>query len=271
MALWDFSDTTTALWIDGSDASTLYDSVTGGNLVSPNGAVARAEDKSGNGRHATQATLAAMPTRLSNQQGGLSALGFDGGDMLISDDWYSEDISCFVVARKPNIAEQRFVSKFDGGTGNREYLFYATAAQSFLKNAVGNSGAENQVVTGATIGLDWCVLGWVKNGTAASLSFSGTVSSGTFANATVFDGSELWRIGGQRDLQSFFIGQIGEVVLVAGAVSTAIRQKAEGRLHWKWGLQANLPADHPYKNAAPTIGGGIIPILRQHYAAQGAR
>jgi hypothetical protein len=35
-------------------------------------------------------------------------------------------------------------------------------------------------------------------------------------------------------------------------LSTTDRQKLEGYLAHKWGLAANLPADHPYKSAAPT-------------------
>jgi hypothetical protein len=44
------------LYIDFSDASTLYDATSGGSLVAPDGAIARAEDKSGNNFHATQST-----------------------------------------------------------------------------------------------------------------------------------------------------------------------------------------------------------------------
>ena len=30
----------------------------------------------------------------------------------------------------------------------------------------------------------------------------------------------------------------------------------EGYLHWKWGLQDDLPIDHPYKNSAPVLSAG---------------
>jgi hypothetical protein len=41
-----------ALWLDASDTSTLFD--VSGNVVAPDGAIARWEDKSGNGRHAVK-------------------------------------------------------------------------------------------------------------------------------------------------------------------------------------------------------------------------
>jgi hypothetical protein len=47
-------------------------------------------------------------------------------------------------------------------------------------------------------------------------------------------------------------GVIGEIIMVQ-TTDTTTRQKIEGYLAWKWGLQANLPNDHPYKNAAPTV------------------
>jgi hypothetical protein len=49
-----------------------------------------------------------------------------------------------------------------------------------------------------------------------------------------------------------FIGNIYDVIMYNTALSTLQRQQIEGYLAWKWGLQANLPADHPYKSAAPT-------------------
>jgi hypothetical protein len=75
-------------------------------------------------------------------------------------------------------------------------------------------------------------------------------------------------IGSAVNASQGFLGDIAEFVIVH---SIADRQKLEGYMLWDRGLESLLPADHPYKNAAPTIGGGIIPILRQHYAAQGAR
>ena len=46
------------------------------------------------------------------------------------------------------------------------------------------------------------------------------------------------------------------------------RQQLEGYLAWKWGLEANLPVDHPYKNAAPT-NGISIPVVMHHRRMMG--
>jgi hypothetical protein len=52
-------------------------------------------------------------------------------------------------------------------------------------------------------------------------------------------------------------GRFGELLLFNGdcGVSNDVylyRQQTEGYLAWKWGLQGNLPSDHPYKNNPPT-------------------
>ena len=52
-------------------------------------------------------------------------------------------------------------------------------------------------------------------------------------------------------------GRFGELLLFNGdcGISNDIylyRQQTEGYLAWKWGLQGNLPSNHPYKNNPPT-------------------
>lgn len=73
-----------ALWLDASDSSTLYDSVTGGSLVAAGGSIARWEDKSGNGRHATQSTSGSRPTRQTGVQNGKDVIRFDGLDDFLT-------------------------------------------------------------------------------------------------------------------------------------------------------------------------------------------
>jgi hypothetical protein len=46
---------------------------------------------------------------------------------------------------------------------------------------------------------------------------------------------------------------IGHVVVATGPITLSQRQQIQGILAWKWGTQANLPANHPYKSAAPTV------------------
>lgn len=48
---------------------------------------------------------------------------------------------------------------------------------------------------------------------------------------------------------------LGEIIVFQQELSVSDRQKIEGYLAWKWGLQANLPSAHPYKSSAPAVTG----------------
>ena len=49
----------------------------------------------------------------------------------------------------------------------------------------------------------------------------------------------------------FFDGRIAEAIYTAQKESTADRERVEGYLAHKYGLQANLPATHPYRTSRP--------------------
>lgn len=63
---------------------TLFDATSGGSPVAPGGAIARAEDVSGNGNHATQSSSGARPTRQVAARNGLDAARFDGSDDFLT-------------------------------------------------------------------------------------------------------------------------------------------------------------------------------------------
>lgn len=82
---------------------TLYDATSGGSLVASGGSIARAEDVSGNGNHATQGTSGDRPVRQVNAQNGLDAARFDGssdylnaGDVADMRDKPVEAYACFI-------------------------------------------------------------------------------------------------------------------------------------------------------------------------------
>lgn len=77
---WSPADIATQIWLDASDATTLYDATSGGSLVAADGSIARWEDKSGHERHFTQATSASRPVRKTSVQNSLDIVRFDGSD-----------------------------------------------------------------------------------------------------------------------------------------------------------------------------------------------
>lgn len=79
-------------------------------------------------------------------------------------------------------------------------------------------------------------------------AFNGTDSFTTTSNT--FGTTGAGYIGRNTTGQNFD-GYIAEVVAFSSFLTTDERQKVEGYLAHKWGLAANLAADHPYKAAPP--------------------
>lgn len=88
------------LWLDATDATTLYDSTSGGSLSTAGGTCDRWEDKSGNGRHAVRAGTADL-TRETGQINGLDAVNFAGSGYMTLPNFLSGSAGAlFWVARQ---------------------------------------------------------------------------------------------------------------------------------------------------------------------------
>jgi hypothetical protein len=308
MALWTPARIAPSLWIDFSDAATLFDAESGGNAVTNGVGIARAEDKSGNGRHFTQATAGARPTWTSGVQNSLGIARFDGGDRLTSIS--ANSIWNFLH----NATATIFVINKNGTSAN------PVAAYGWL----GNNGAsgtdpgwfasydDRAIVAGLTDAL-LCGCAGVGSGAYSTLNAAGNqvvsqfrnvftpnafgvstlrsdpanataanrlklaVNGGTLvgnnersAGVSSSDGTFALEIGTTGNAVRPMVGDYSELLIFNSLLSTTDQQLVEGYAAWKWGTQGLLPANHPYKNAAPEAG-SIIPILRQHYAAMGAR
>jgi hypothetical protein len=61
--------------------------------------------------------------------------------------------------------------------------------------------------------------------------------------------------GGVPPMAGYYLtGNVAEILAYKSSDMTSLnREKVEGYLAWKWGIQGNLPSNHTYKNAAPTI------------------
>jgi hypothetical protein len=86
---------------------------------------------------------------------------------------------------------------------------------------------------------------------------SGGSSGGTSPLYSTTTNTVAWNTGsvylGYSPVQPTYQldGWIAEIYFTNTKQSTADRQKQEGYLAWKWGLQGNLDSSHPYKSAPP--------------------
>ena len=54
-------------------------------------------------------------------------------------------------------------------------------------------------------------------------------------------------------VQNMFNGYMTEVIMYQGQLTTSDRQKVEGYMAHKFGVQTNLPLNHPYRRIQPTV------------------
>ena len=267
MALWTPSQISTALWLDAADASTLYDATSGGSLVAADGTVARWQDKSGNARHATQATSINRPLRKTSVQNSLDGILFDGtnDDLTGTINLNTRDCSVFCVFLRTNAAGRTEIvvsSGDDTTTGDGSTIIprwtdnncYSSAGYLANRPVISSSIGTSATLLAVTGGLNQTVY---KDGSAF-----GSPGSNQSATAVTRTKSYIGSGRGVSSLNRYFAGHICETIWVDSVVDSTTRQQIEGYLAWKWGIQANLPSGHLYKNAAPTAPGYKYPSLR---------
>ena len=241
-----------ALWLDASDTSTIT-SATG---------VSEWRDKSGNGRHFGQTTANRQPAYVVSGINGLGSLSYDGVNDVIeraSGSWGFEYPMTHFIVFRPISYNQPYNTLFEfytdatgmnAGWGsliknNARSAVYMTSTGG-QPNYDGNGSltypVNNNYIFSSTVG-DSSIQSW-GNGIADG-AFTSTWTSRTNR------GSLNFQIGATTHFNRFPTQQIGEVIILSSTASQATRQLVEGYLAWKWGIQASLPAGHPYKNRAP--------------------
>ena len=263
--LWTPEEITTTAWFDAMDTDTIDDS------GAPDYLVSQWDDKSGNAKHAVQATGANQPALNATGFGaGLPTLTFDGvgypdfdqlvtpGDTFAS----SAEVGIFLVFKSLDTAWLQDIIAFAGiGSANRGigFQFNPHTAANTIESFVW--GTSYFTVTHTLGTAD--IAGWTRPSVGSaytSLHLNGTTTVDTTLKSLTLDypgsynhlylgGYSIWGAN----------AEIAEVVALSTEPSTADRQSLEGYLAWKWDgysagtLVGKLPVDHPYKSAAPTL------------------
>jgi hypothetical protein len=258
--LWTPAQVLPSLWLDGADLSTL--SVSGSSVT-------EWRDKSGNARHAATTVRNPGITRVND----LNVINFtasgatklDTPDFNIAPD--RQFCSFAVVSGAGLLGGSTFRRIFVTKGVNPDTLSAgATYAQGYLGSGVnagtalqiaGGTGVSAPIVTGLGTGPQLLTGAFGTAGLAAnenSISANGgarsvlTGQTGALSTTGIRVGSDVGTGGG-----SAWNGWIGELIMTL-ALSFPQVQAIEGYLAWKWGIVANLPAAHPFKNCPPLIG-----------------
>jgi hypothetical protein len=225
-----------ALWLDASDASTLFQSNGGAAASADNDPVGYWKDKSGNGKHLSQSDPTMKPLLKTSVQNSRNVVRFDGSNdyigILSATGLYVDDISsmaAFVVARS-SVYEQSYKKFFSYGANNNYSLgTYTTTKRMYSDPGVvaSSTALTNGVAVQATLAFAASSVTIYKDGVsdgtgtrAANTNYTGDFYLGATTNAPIRD---------------FLTGDICEFILFIGAISTAQRQAVESYLKLKWG------------------------------------
>lgn len=240
-----------ALWLDAEDTTT----------ITLNGSsVSQWNDKSGNGRNVTQGTAANQPTYQAAGLNSKPTLSFDGtNDFLLGTSNIglsgNPSFSLFTVQTGVAASSQVWVASgqniagkgvhwMSGSTGTVAWLGFDGFTQTATVTLSPSSATPfiASLLRTGTLGTDYSIF---QNGNNL------TVTSAN--NNTVNLTDTPINIGRYVSNSNFANMKFSETVLVYGAINTSDRQKMEGYLAWKWGLNSSLPSNHPYKSLPPTV------------------
>jgi len=95
----------------------------------------------------------------------------------------------------------------------------------------------------------------IQSGTIRSNAMLCSVNgySGSAATSTQSQTSTTFTIGSSSSTGSGYKinGEVAEILVYVGTISTSQQQQIEGYLAWKWGLQGSLNPSHPYATVNP--------------------
>ena len=241
---WSAQYTSTLLWLDASDTSTITES---------GGAVSQWADKSENDNHVSQGTGSAQPSTGIRTVNALNVIDFDGDDYL--------EKTSFPVPSSGNMAIFA-VADIDDISIEHDAIFSMDATNDFQFDAANNSqfnGAIDQDGIGTDVGLTG---GPFESLSIYNVNFDNTGSGvyNAFIDGTQravdtsytnnLDVSQSLKIMSNRSGANPIDGAFAECVIIEDCTSET-RQQIEGYLAWKWGIESSLPTTHTYKSQKP--------------------
>lgn len=239
--VWNPSMISASLWLDAADTST---------VTTVSGAVSQWNDKSGNARHATQSTAGNRPAYTNAGLNSKNVLTFTAASshFLNIPTISLTDNNTFVASvYQRTSAGVKSIDIGDAGTPGdyANYWFDDNILYSLLRGTGSQFGTHGSAST-ATGGFINVV---ARNNTGTQAWRNGS-ALGTRQQSGATENRQFTVVG--RVSSVYHTGYIAEIIVGRFDISDTDRQKIEGYLAHKWGLEASLPAGHPYKTTGPT-------------------
>ncbi len=256
-AYWTPSNATVEVrcWLDCADTA---------RVTVASGRVSAFADKSGFSNNAAQATVNYRPAWGTNGPGNEYAMTFDGSNdrLEIADhaslQFSTSNFAVWVVGTFASssvwcevISKDYFGFEIFSADGTTNW---SSRIASYMGGAV--AATQQAWKLNGYVTNQWGLLSLQRQGA----SHQQVYVDGVAGEKSATNLSSVSRVGKDINIGKRtgatpgdpFKGSIAEVVVTFGSFAEGEREKFEGYLAHKWGLEANLPAEHPYKEAWPT-------------------
>ena len=238
-----------SLWLDASDANTLYDATVGGSLVAANGAIARWEDKSGNARHATQSTGVSQPLRKTAIQNGKDVVRFDGANDKMATSAFNKAaaLSVFIVTKandwNPSAYKTLISQGYAADPNTSGMIIYGSAVASvdwftngYMTVGSGYNIGQNPRAHGAAAaGSDFRLMTTQLSNTIARVFINGSDVSTVETTGNCVIQNEALYISDDT-FGNVWDGDISEILVYPTALGTDDRTAVEAYLNAKYAI-----------------------------------
>jgi hypothetical protein len=243
--LWTPADLPNILsWNDASDLGTLKQNSDGTGSMADGERVGYWESKVGSVLYTTAA--AARPF-YTNGYVSFSAASY----YLAANSSYLGASTNFTIAAVV-LADANGKYPFASYTGNKALYLHTGTTSWRIRNR--DAGAQTKQADASTTYNTQTMVAARAWGTRVAVSVDGGVETGAtnvlYDTSTVFDDATT-NLGLGPGV-NFSNGRMWEIIIVGDNTSSDDIDRIYGYFAHKWGLTANLPEAHPYKNAAPT-------------------
>jgi len=235
------------LWFDGRDPAG------NGNQPADGSNITVWNDKSGKGYN-TNAITGAPTYSVKN------GVVFDGNSYFTlpndSIPFGDSSYSIYVIAMTGYDTQNRYGSIIGGGVaGSNQNLRIMTTMNPGA--AIYTSWWGNDIAKGTTTkNVPFLYNTFYDSGATQTIYFNGAqVHTGKPSARNQPNGPNYIGFNAANEKM---LGTISEILVFNTSHTDTQRQIIEGYLSWKWGLQSNLPDNHPFKSAAPS-GSVVFP------------
>ena len=234
-----------ALWLDGADTTSIQ---TSGSSVT------QWNDKSGNGYAAVKASFSGGTITLSSQNR-LTTVDVGANVMTIASfPWTTWNTMFFVIS-----TDTWIYSAGTSGSGYQGYTFTGNWLL-FVTSAGGNGYLDSvypldtQIISVLGLTNQYCIfaIGYGGGTQVSNYTINGTLRYSTTTPGGIAQGTTTTQVNINGNFNTAFgTSRIAEILHYNRELTRIQRQQLEGYLAWKWGIQANLPANHPFKLFPP--------------------